>query len=561
MVMFGSILDIYSSAQGLQMADESRKASEGGGSKASNSTQPALSALQRSQTEQRATSKASAGDRPTKGEKKEEKGKKAAPLAFNSSYALQKKRFDSATVLAGDRSLGKTVGLLGRHIGAAVQDVAATAISAGAIGYASAMMTSDDKGDTRGHIAQAAMASMTVVTTALVRSSVTAVVYGSKLDELTAQKDTFKNLKRLTTPEFLKPYPEDILIDVKELDLRVEREIKADNPDAVFFKQRIRHREMVLLARPLSAADLTYGGDAVKVKLVMSEVAELCKYTEDPDVFKTLALRIIMNSVSPNPTRVQAYLHGPGGVGKTWLIQSLAKILGVPFIYLRVEQERDVSGVKKLLGSRWSVDYYAPDTQDEDLIGELPLQMIKAGCTNPIIFIDELKVNELTISDLNILLDPLKEELKIGGYNSTLDWRCATVLVGSNDELTNEPLQTRMLMMHFSKTSDEVKRLVILSKVEAETASYAFALDKPQMRRLISTMRTRCDELIAIDNEKFPGARYVQAAAAQTVHYVAAGLLEDNPRTAKGITEFMNKRYEYFAKFEASRRGDDVARH
>lgn len=102
----------------------------------------------------------------------------------------------------------------------------------------------------------------------------------------------------------------------------------------------------------------------------------------------------------------------PGGVGKTWIIEQLVKIIKGRMIYLKIKEVRHESSVNKMLGSEWSAEFHHPDTQDKDIIGELPLAMIAAGCTNPIIFIDELRINDQSISDLNLLLDPLKRALE-----------------------------------------------------------------------------------------------------------------------------------------------------
>lgn len=491
-----------------------------------------------------------------------EESKKPANPTFTPLIEKQKKRFENLEVRAGDRSVVKTASLLAKHVGSATQDVAATAISAGAIGYASSMMMNGEKTDAKGHIAQAATVSLTAAATTLVRASVDAVVEGSKLDELSALHETFKNAKRATTPEYLARYPEDVREDVHALDQRYEREMKANGTNTIWFKKQIDHREKVLLARPLDAMDLTCGNDKKILQGMMDQVADLCKHTEDPEAFKALALRIITNSVRENPTRVQAVFHGPGGVGKTWIIEQLVKIIKGRMIYLKMKEVRHESSVNKMLGSEWSAEFHHPDTQDKDIIGELPLAMIAAGCTNPIIFIDELRINDQSISDLNLLLDPLKKSLRIGGYKASLNWSRATVLIGTNDAIKNEPLQTRLLMMHFSKTSDAVKRLVVMDTVRTEAKVFRPMLNESDMKRLVSTMETRCDELIFIDNEVFPGARYIQTAAAHTVNFVAGGLLRKNPHTAQEISEFMRNRYGTFApaQFESRRPSHDSER-
>lgn len=514
MVSFGNVLDVYSAELGVQIADEPRVVDEKNVENTGDFTQPPLSGLRK----------------------------------------LQEERLAASTVNPGDRSITRTAKLLGRHVFTAAQDFAATAISAAAVGYVSAAIGSGDKGNIQGHIAHAVTESLAAATKAFVRSSVAAIVDGSRHDELSAQRQTYENLKTKITPEFLLRYPADVQDDVKKIKQRMEREIKANNLSPVFFEQRTRHLRL-LLSRPIEAMDLTQGDDAVKIQALMDEISELCVYMEDPEALETLAMSIIMNSVAENPTRIQAYFQGPGGVGKSWIIGEIARILGVPFVHLHVEQKEGESGIPKLLGVTGSVDNYMWAEPDEKIIGELPLKMIGAACVNPIIFIDEFRVNRASISDLNLLLDPLKKKLKIGGYASNLDWSRATIIIGSNDKLTSEALQTRVLMMHISKAKDTVKHLVITRMMESVVKTDSRLLSKKKTKLFRDTIFGKRDELICLDNKKFSGARYIQEVARQTTHYVASGLLKGRLRTSEEITQFMQKSYSEFANFEASPEG------
>lgn len=485
------------------------------------------------------------------------KEKEAENPKLSSLYSRQQTRYEKAKVNPGDRSISRGLKGLGNNLASAAQDVAATAMSAGAITYAtSALSPGSDSTNSSGHIAQAATTSLTAAVTTLVRSSVDTVVHGSKLTELGAEQETFWKFKRSTSPEMLKAYPEYIKTDVDQLDQRVENAIKAGNTDVAFFKQQNRHRELVLLARPLEAKDLTHNGDKGKVEKVMRDLDFLFKDLEDPAAFKSLAMRIIMNSMAENPTRVQAYFDGPGGVGKSYIIQTMAEMIGAPFVYVRVSEERYKSGVKQMLGTEWPIEYSPATEPEEKTIGSLQMSMIRAGYTNPVIFIDELKADAQNINDLKVLLDPAKRSLKLGGYQSQLDWSRATVIVASNDKLNDEPLQTRMLLMHLSKASDSVKRTVVSARVQSEVSNYQFMLSDKQRSNLLGRCNSKVDELIAVDNKTFPGARYIDAAASMLVNYIAAGVMERKPRTNKQITDFINKRYENFSQFKAAQEAE-----
>ena len=260
---------------------------------------------------------------------------------------------------------------------------------------------------------------------------------------------------------------------------------------------------------------------------------------------ETLAQRIMTNSVAEHPSRVQAYLYGPGGVGKTYFVKELAAIVGAPLVHIRVPEEGASGsvGLRSLLGKRYLAEEYPATDPDDEIIGELPMEIIGTGYVNPIVFIDELKLTGSNVNELKLLLDPAKKELKIGGYQAHVDWAHPTVLIGSNDPLHDEALQTRLQQIVIARASDETKRKVAVGKIEDNAADYAQVLKRSDHQRLLGTCKSKLEELLVIDNETFPGTRFLEASSANLVHYVAAGLLANAPKSSSEISEYLKTQY------------------
>lgn len=454
----------------------------------------------------------------------------------------QLKRLESARVAQGTFSTVRTAILLASDASGALQDVLGTAVSAAAIGYASSVLLKENA-STSGHITQAATGSLTIATTSLVRSAVNTLVNKSVLDERGAEEETYKKLKSITTPDYMASYPKDIQDSVKLLDDGLEKSIKFPSAakGVVWFQQQLRHRELILLARPNETKPYTNFADPVLKKSFYAELEKLVK--DYPSInettIETLVQRIAANSQSDRPVRSQAYLYGPGGVGKTRLVRLIAKALGAPLVEINIPGK----DINSLMGQRWEASYSSPTSPDSEVIGELPLKMIKAGFRNPIIFIDEVKLTSHNLNDLKLLLDPAKIDLKIGGYNANIDWSRATILIGSNDPLKDESMQTRLPQIIIREASDEAKIKVATSIVKDASEGYKKSLSLEQHKRLVSTCLTRLDELIELDNANFPGVRFLQNSTESLVHFVAIGLLKEAPRTMDNIREYLDIQY------------------
>ena len=461
-----------------------------------------------------------------------------AELALLPLIDQQKAKLADAKVATGHFSPALTGKQLARNAGEALQDVLGTAASAAVVGYASSVMMNEE-GSTQGHIAQAAASSLTMATTSLIRSTVGTLVNKSTVGELDAEIETYKNLKKAT---HLDKYPEDIQKAVKALDDDVDEAIKSPRGEgAVWFQQKIRHRELVLLARPTETKPFANFADLEARKSFYKDLNGLVKdYPKlNADTIETLVQRIAANSQSDRAVRSQAYLQGPGGVGKTRLVNLIAKALNAPLVELNINGK----SIRDLKGQPYPASYAAPTKPDDEVIGELPLKMVAAGYANPIVFIDEMKLTHDNVNELKLLLDPNKKELKIGGYDASIDWSRATILIGSNDPLTDEAMQTRMPQIIIREVSQEAKFNVASNVIKQTAVVYKKSLSAETYKRLLSTCETRRDQLIDFDTQNFPGVRFLETSTENMVHFVASGLLQEKPKTMDQVRDYLEVQY------------------
>ena len=124
-----------------------------------------------------------------------------------------------------------------------------------------------------------------------------------------------------------------------------------------------------------------------------------------------------------------------------------------------------------------------------------------------------------------------------------MDWSSATIIVGSNDPLTNEAMQTRMPQIIIREAADSAKIKVATKIIQEKAREYKKYLEDPEYKRLLSTCQTRMDQLIEIDNANFPGMRFLENSTENMVHYVAAGILQGQPKTMDEIRNYLDIQY------------------
>jgi hypothetical protein len=466
-------------------------------------------------------------------------------------YEKQAERWEALKVQPGSFAPRRALYELGASAGTALGEVGGVAIAAGAVTWVASKMAADGSSLSQQGVAHAAAVSLTTAITGLVQKAVK-VITSVRLTEVSALEETFKALRADITPEFLAQFPEGVVKAVKLIFDDVERKITEAKTypqtlTASYLEKNLRHL-LLLLSRPLHTQKLIGASLSAEQETSISKGIDklVAGYpSRNKSVIECLIQSIRINSVTTTPSRVQAYLYGPAGTGKTRFARELANLLGLPFILIKFP----ANGLDAVLGSQhYHAREYNTSPPDTKLIGELLLKMIKSGIANPIILIDEIEITSENLSALKLLLDSIKESLPIGGYPSAdLDWKHATILMASNQPLKDEALQTRVPQIIFDKIPEHIKK-----EVSITTALNAFntyrEISNPRgvlpdvcgLGRFKEKILDMIDFLVKKDTEEYEGVRFLEYASEQMVNFISADLRHNAiPKTVKQIMSYI----------------------
>lgn len=139
-----------------------------------------------------------------------------------------------------------------------------------------------------------------------------------------------------------------------------------------------------------------------------------------------------LQKISKNFIGKRILLYGPPGVGKTLFGQAIAEILGLPFIKINFSSAYDRGAFKGLYKTYGSSD-----------AGMFARELIRVGCLNPVILIDEIDKSGETsggkvIDILTEILDPIQGGLKDEFLGITCDMSKAIIICTAND-ISNIP--------------------------------------------------------------------------------------------------------------------------
>jgi ATP-dependent Lon protease len=465
---------------------------------------------------------------------------------LESLSSIQEERLEVATVRVGSFAASKAARQVGHHLLESAQQVAGAIGGSLAAGSVSRLLTGQQSGLDNG-VSQAMATSLSsAATTALMNTVKT--VSSSRLDEKDAKYETYRNLVDLSKEALLRR-PEAVQNAVRNLDSEVKDAYSNQTKDDAWFAQKLRHRSEILLSLPYYSKSVPgwRRGSPERYSLEKKIKTLVDSYPPENRIpLQTLIHRICSVAESTEASRrPQAFLYGPAGTGKTWLVTRLSETLGLPMIKIRVGEKN----IDDLLGLKFGGFEPPTNMSDQELIGELPRQMIKSGFNNPIVFIDELSVgNPYLASQLKLLLDANNKGLEIKAYNVSVDWSRATVICASNDKLSDPALASRMELLTFDSVSRDTKITVAKKTIDLAVASQNVSLAPTQVKALLERSLKHINYLVDKDSELSPGAKNLEIAAESLVDFLSRGVMSSKPRRDVEISKFLDMKCHSLAR-------------
>lgn len=306
--------------------------------------------------------------------------------------------------------------------------------------------------------------------------------------------------------------------------------------------------------REVEAWKTKAGREALLAKIDQALEKTPLQYRED---IKSVLIDVAANSVQlegdePNRRRLQISLKGPPGTGKDFLVyQLIEQLLGIPVVEVVIPEEKE-GGVEALLGPQGlAFDKEDLVTRDEDAFGQLAVALMKAGCTNPVLYLNEVDLREPTVvNGLKRLLDPAKTSIPAPAVKAAIPFRDTTVILARNDDNDDDALDDRMNRnLSFMMTTREAKmdRAAFFANLSSNKYIRKMnggdpVLDERQQQVLWDTYRHALPHLLDLHEQKIPGTR--MQFAGNVVNYIAIGLVEGNPKNSVQVTQFIERHYK-----------------
>jgi hypothetical protein len=248
----------------------------------------------------------------------------------------------------------------------------------------------------------------------------------------------------------------------------------------------------------------------------------------------------------PTVNKQMMMLAGAPGTGKSRYAEHvLPKLLGLPVQSL-VMPDKQAGGINSLMAKEWSAleqDEFV--TADTDAMGKIGLLLNRAGCTNPILLLDEADLDDM--DGIKRLTDPSRKQLEAIALETLLDFSNVTILMGTNAlrRGANTPvdggagelepaLADRLEMAVFNGTDALTKREAAITAYHGWAGLYCLPvkggegalLDRDQQNRLQGLFKGCLDYIVQWHHEKaeIPGAR-MQVPVASVVNFIAWRLM------------------------------------
>ena len=328
-------------------------------------------------------------------------------------------------------------------------------------------------------------------------------------------------------------YPKEIVSAINKINLSIYE--KRFTKDKAGVLNLIRRREAVLMAIPLQEKNVAHYGthvDSEKAALMDAKVKELvATLPERNRMTLKSTIRDIRDSSLPSTNvtnKVQMYLYGPHGTGKTVFTKKLAQTLGLPLCEIQLNGNSPT----ELIGN----GQFSSDDDDDVVFGKIFLCFIRSGVKNPILFIDEAgdyingaETNPM-VSKLKLLMEPNALRVPLVGEKIKFDISKATLILAGNSPLVNKELKSRVPQLEFDRLDEEQKQAAAKQAIEQRKEQLNKTLSTEEKEIVFGEVQKLVPFVLAMNEDfKIPGARIVQ----QVIRDVASDartMLADNDR-------------------------------
>ena len=409
----------------------------------------------------------------------------------------------------------------------------------------------------------------------LLSSAVTALwtqliaAYKNPSSDLPERLQRVHSLLMATDQETVRKLPDSLQQRLRQLDFEIAGSIQSQQFEQA--EVMMGRRQGILLSFPQSVLPLyrlpgvaTLEQDELRFRKIDTNIAHLLQdYRHIPELAEIVRGIRLHSLMSQPAARVQVFLYGAGGVGKTHFVRRLRDALGLPLFEtsLQGEKARELLGLRIGL-SGGSAGYMLSDKSHTDsaVLTMIPFALTSTGFKNSLLFCDEASEAMNTKPDpryasyggssvgadgLKQFFSPDNVEISSSALIPDLkyDFRHATVILAGNEAPEDAALAQRFQIVHFpdlprsqKQKAAEQTMLATIKAIPGLTAEMQAEIEGPARGYIAKVLDLN-------EHHKVEGARFVQRAMSQVVETLFMGLCEKTPVSATDLMAGVERMY------------------